>query len=133
MPTYQHKPDHRLPDWNKKGEKSKWNVVLEKETEIFFDSHSAQWRHEDAHWAIKVENDELLILGEDHRPKYLKKGMKCTQLIVAKFVEHRVNHWHGYPVNTLTDYPPTAILQMWEKSPGIKKKTIIKLNKAVAR
>jgi hypothetical protein len=132
MTVYEHKLDHRPPDWNK-GEKSKWTVLKETETEIFFDSHSAQWLHNEAHWAIKVENDDLLILGEDHRPKYVKKGKTFTQLIVAKFVQHRDDHWHGYPVNTLTDYPPTAIFQMWEKSPGIKKKTIVKLNRAVVR
>ncbi len=130
MPVYEHKLDHRLPEWNKL-EKSKWTVLKETETEIFFNSHNEQWLHEKTYWAIKVENDDPLILGEDHRPRYVKKGKTFTNLIVAKFIQHREDHWHGYPVNTLTDAPPTAIFQMWEKSPGIKKKTIVKLNRAI--
>lgn len=130
MPIYEHKLDHRPPAWNKL-EKSKWTVLEKTETEIFFNSHSEQWLHGETYWAIKVEDDDLIVLGEDHRPRYVKKGKTFTNLIVAKFIKHREDHWHGYPVNTLTDSPPTAIFQMWEKSPGIKKKTIVKLNKAI--
>ncbi len=38
MPVYEHKLDHRPPEWNKL-EKSKWTVLKETETEIFFNSY----------------------------------------------------------------------------------------------
>ncbi|MBE2172143.1 hypothetical protein IIQ44_09490 [Acinetobacter oleivorans] len=131
MPTYEIKADHRPPNWCK-DKKSKWIVEIKEEEEIFFYGYNQNWLHEktDSIWAIKVENENPLVIGEDHRPKYKGKNAHIN-LVVAKFIKHREDHWHGYPVNTLSDSPPSEILKLWEQSPGVKKKTIVKLNKAI--
>lgn len=131
MPVYEYKDDHRPPKWDK-DKKSKWTVKIKEEEEIFFYGYSQNWLHEESEsiWAIRVNDEIPLVIGEDYRPKYKGKN-ECINLVVAKFVKHRENHWHGYPVNTLSDFPPSDILKKWEQSPGVKKKTIVKLNRAI--
>lgn len=98
--------------------KSKWTVKIKEEEEIFFHGYNQNWLHEESEsiWAIKVEDESPLVIGEDYRPKYKGKN-ECINLVVAKFVKHRENHWHGYPVNTISDFPPSDILKKWEQSP----------------
>ncbi|KMU98574.1 hypothetical protein ACS72_12890 [Acinetobacter sp. VT 511] len=131
MPIYENKADHRPPNWSK-DKKSKWIVEVTEEEEIFFHGYEQNWLHEESEsiWAIKVEDESPLVIGEDHRPKYRGKNTHIN-LVVAKFIKHREDRWHGYPVNTVSDFPPSDILKMWQKSPGVKKKTIVKLNKAI--
>ncbi|MEK0157893.1 hypothetical protein WLQ65_01825 [Pseudoalteromonas piscicida] len=129
MPIYENKADHRLPGWNKT-KKSKWIISIEQEKDVFISGYKAKWFDGENIWSLKSADKTLDVIGEDHRPRFIKKGKTYTELVLAKFVEHTTNCWHGYPVNALTDFPSSEILKAWNKSPGIPKKEIMKLNKA---
>lgn len=130
MPKYDYKADHRPPKWDREN-KSKWVITVQNEEEIFHEGYANQWKDKKNYvWSLEIKNGNLSVIGEDHRPRFLKKGQKYTELVIAKFVEHADDLWHGYPVSSLTEAPPTEILKMWEQSPGIKKNAIYKLHKA---
>ncbi|WP_210530772.1 hypothetical protein [Pantoea ananatis] len=129
LPNYESKSDHRIPNWNK-NEKSKWIITTQKEQQIFLDGYTANWFEEKIVWSLSAVGNTLETLGEDHRPRYVPKGKKYTELVIAKFVEHRENYWHGYPVNVLTDSPCSEVFKVWSQTPGIPKRSIMKLNKA---
>ncbi|MGE6433224.1 hypothetical protein [Shewanella baltica] len=122
-PTYENKSDHRLPEW-KKDKKSKWIISIDQEKDVFISGYNAKWFEGKTVWSLKSANNTLDIIGEDHRPRFVPKGKAYTELVLAKFVEHSTNCWHGYPVNVLTDSPCSEILKTWSQSPGIPKKQL---------
>ena len=128
-PPYRHKADHRLPRWNVVGLKSKWLVSIQDEEAIFRVGYNAQWTANGEVWSLQsAGNGSLNVIGQDHRKKYIPNGKKYIELVVAKFVVNQ-GCWHGYPVNVITDAPPTEIFQMWRVLPGMKKSKITKLNR----
>ncbi|MBN3227495.1 hypothetical protein [Pectobacterium brasiliense] len=128
-PTYENKKDHRSPGWDK-SKKSKWIIPVEEEKKVFLNGYNAKWFQGETLWSLKSNNSTLDILGQDHRTRYVPKGKQYIELVLAKFVKHRENCWHGYPVNVLTDSPCSEILKAWRNTPGIPKKEIMKLNRA---
>lgn len=128
LPNYECKSDHRVPSWNK-NEKSRWVITIQEEQQVFLDGYNAHWFQDKIIWSLRAVGNTLETLGEDHRPRYVPKGKKYTELVIAKFVEHRENYWHGYPVNVLTDSPCSEVFKVWSQTPGIPKRSIMKLNK----
>lgn len=125
-PMYRHKADHRLPGWNKYN-KSKWIVSIQEEEDIFNIGFTSNWKVKGDVWSLKYCNNNLCVIGEDHRPNIQKKGKTYYELVVAKFVVDQ-GYWHGYPVNPLTDPPDSSLLSAWAKTPGIPKKKVMKIH-----
>jgi len=125
-PVYRHKDDHRIPKWNWVN-KSKWIVSIKEEEDIFNTGYSENWFFNNDIWSLKYTNDNLCVIGEDHRPEILKKGQKYAELVVAKFIVDQ-GCWHGYPVNPLTDPPDSSLLTVWSQTPGIPKRKIMKIH-----
>ncbi|EOY8403970.1 TPA: hypothetical protein O8T96_004806 [Enterobacter asburiae] len=126
-PKYRHKADHRLPEWNKFLKKSRWTVSIEEEEDIFNIGFAANWKVKNDVWSLKYCDNDLCVIGEDHRYLPQKKGKSYLELVVAKFVVDQ-GYWHGYPVNTLTDPPASSLLSAWAKTPGIPKRKVMKLH-----
>lgn len=125
-PVYRYKDDHRLPKWNW-SKKSKWIVSVQEEEDIFNTGFNANWLFNNDIWSLKWLDNDLCVIGEDHRPNLQKKGKTYYELVVAKFVVDQ-GCWHGYPVNPLTDPPASSLLTAWAQTPGIPKRKIMKIH-----
>lgn len=130
MIVYEPKADHRM--MSSSDQKSQWLITEKKEEEIFRNALDNNWVDKSMSvWSFCNESEvnNFIVLGRDYRAKF-KQKMNFIELYISKHVKHREDYWHGYPVNPVSDYPPSEILIKWSEF-GISTRRLVKLNKGV--
>lgn len=106
----------------KKSHKSYWTISYKEEVECFCSTFSEKWIEDYEGWGLKVENSNIIVLGQ---------SKKKTDLKLAKFVDGNQNDiWHGYPADHLEktqDIPPIFILKLWKEKGYISKADVLKI------
>jgi hypothetical protein len=100
---YVHKMDHR----DKTKGKAQWRIQTSEERDVFQTAMMNQWIEKKFAWSLYRPSGIVMKLGVDRD--------HATELFIAKFDEHQVAAWHGYPCNHKEPQqrPPGDILADW--------------------
>ena len=103
--------------------KSKWNISLEIEINIFKIAYINYKLETYICWGILI-NDNNRIVGIGH-------NRFRELLLFSKFIDgNSDNKWHGYPadyIRNIYDRPPVEVLKLWKNKGFILKHHIAKI------
>lgn len=101
--SYVHKMDHR----DKTRGKAQWGIPMPEERDVFRAAMENQWIERKFAWSLYRRSGLVMKLGVDRD--------HSTELFIAKFDEHQVAAWHGYPCNHKEPQqrPPVGVLADW--------------------
>jgi hypothetical protein len=106
---YQHSEKHR--DGNPG--KSQWTISRKEEALSFEKACGANWTNGNCGWGIHIVADEIAYLGRDR---------DAGDVFLAKYDNHALGQWHGYPCDYRIDNqrPTGDILQSWVEEGFLK-------------
>lgn len=115
---YQHSEKHRDGNLGK----SQWTISKKDEALSFESSCAANWTSGKSAWGIHLVAKEIAYLGRDR---------DAGNVFLAKFDNHAMEQWHGYPCDYRIDNqrPTGDILQSWVKKGFLKLAKMRKITK----